>query len=146
MAISLEEVDVARMSEKTGLCEDQIRGAFNVYSPNDRALLAQLESTSDFDTMRNLFIHSDPDTAYVKHQLAQAMLNLALSRDQLWKVLNCVVSDDRITEQALTRLLNANGERSNLEESDLKEIATTTTNFDLADRAISRLAEYYKRQ
>ncbi|HUO75302.1 MAG TPA: hypothetical protein VMU12_00040 [Candidatus Paceibacterota bacterium] len=141
MALSIGDVDVERMSLDRDIDEDEIRAAFGVLSAKDEGYARQCAGATDFVAAKNLFIRSDPDTAFVKHQLAVTMLALARTRDELWDVLDCVVSDVQITEAALTRLLALTND-----PDDLGEIAASSHDVDVSNTAIRRLAEFYKKK
>lgn len=138
MHIELDRVDVARMSEETELDEDEIRAAFGVYTRGDSEIIAKLANTKNFAAVRELYMQSNPDTAFVKDGLAQVLVDLATVRDQLWAVLDCVVSNERVAEQAWSRLLTMTEDRD-----DLVEIATQSTTPETVTKAILRLAEFY---
>lgn len=141
MGLRMEDVNVVLLANACGLDEDEVRAAFGVYSADDREILNELARTKDFPKVLELYRQSQPDTAKVKHQLAQALVDLALLPDQLWEVLNSIVNDQQITEQAWSRLLTMTQE-----QDDLVEIASQSSSVELVDQAIRRLAEFYKKQ
>ena len=139
MALSISEVDVARIADKTELDEDDINAAFGVFTKNDQIILAALDRTRTFEEVRQLIRSTDPDTFFVRHRLNSVLVDMAVTEDDAMDALEMVIRGP-LEDHARAKVLSLT------DDGDaLIEIAETATDPDMMHHAILKLAVQFRR-